>query len=228
MNLIIRGHIRKSFENTDLKNFIDEISQVCKVNVVIHTWKIFQSGLSWRRIQENNSNVTEDIIRSYFGKISESISSVIIDDESSLSISGRVVGTVGHTPCPILGYKYMFYGMMKAAEHVADQVGEDELVVQTRFDILSNWAVVDRKRMVEFFKKKPTKRIQFMMPEIANEDSVGIDNIYMAKSSDMRDFLRHMYNNLDEIDDRHKIARHMGHQEWLTMFEAQTFFNGRS
>ena len=64
-----------------------------------------------------------------------------------------------------------------------------------------------------------------MMEEAANESTVGIDNIYIAKAKDMYDLLHHMYYNLDEIDERLKKVRHMGHQEWLTMFEALRLFN---
>lgn len=223
MNLIIRGHIRNAFDNRNLYELIRDISSKMDLKIFVHSWSVVQTRTSWRYIPENKSPVDEDTVRSYFADLSHLVSSVIVDDEGSVPISGRKHGTIGHTPCPVLGYKYMFYGMLRAAEHVVASVPAEELVTQTRFDVMSNWGRFGRDQIVDFMLRKPTKRIQFIVEEAYNESTVGIDNIYMANARDMHDFLKHMYINLDEIDEANKRERHMGHQEWLTMFEAMKF-----
>jgi hypothetical protein len=224
MNLIIRGHIRKSFSNKILYNFIYSISKKNKLCIYIHTWNVFQSERSWRRIVADERAVEESTVRDYFDGLDVSIRSVKVEDEREVEIKGKKEGSIGHTPCPVLGYKYMFHGMLSAAESVLKDSGPDEMVVQTRFDILSNWAKLKEEKIVEFFDIAPSKRIQFMMEEVANESTVGIDNIYMARAKDMRDFLKHMLENLDDINIKHKSKMHIGHQEWLTMLEAVDFF----
>jgi hypothetical protein len=225
MNLIIRGHIRKSFLNKRLYNLIHKISENRELHIYIHTWNVFQSERSWRRIVSDERSVDESAVRDYFDGLDVSIRSVKVEDERDVEIKGEKEGSIGHTPCPVLGYKYMFHGMLSAAESVLGDSGPDEMVVQTRFDILSNWARLKEERIVEFFDIAPSKRIQFMMDEVADESTVGIDNIYMARAKDMRDFLKHMLDDLDEINLKHKSKMHVGHQEWLTMLEAVDFFD---
>ena len=225
MNLILRGHIRNSFDNKNLYNLTKELSNKQDLKLFIHAWNVIQTNISWRHIPENRSVVSQDLIKNYFEDLSCLIKDIIIEDDQNIKIEGRKEGNIGHSHAPILGYKYMFYGMMKAAENVLNHVGPDELVTQTRFDIMSNWGSFRKEQIIEFINTAPSKRIQFMMEEAANESTVGIDNIYIAKAKDMYDLLHHMYYNLDEIDERLKKVRHMGHQEWLTMFEALRLFN---
>jgi hypothetical protein len=224
MNLILRGHIRNSFSNDSLNRLVFEISKKHKLDIYVHTWSVLQSSRSWRHIPDDERAVDESMVLDYFDGLGVSIRRVIIEDESEVELKGRLDGTVGHTPCPIKGYKYMFHGMLKAAECVLEDAGPEDLVVQTRFDVLSNWGRFGADRIVSFMDVKPSKRIQFIMEEVADESTVGVDNIYMAKALDMHNFLKHMLDDLDEIDLKHKSTRHMGHQEWLTMFEAVDFF----
>lgn len=226
MNLIIRGHIRNAFGSRGLYDLVREMSDRSELSVFIHTWNVFQTSASWRRIPDDHNPVDEDKVRSYFSDLSPLIKHVIVDEDKKVPLSGKTHGTIGHTPCPVVGYKYMFYGMLKAAEHVASVVPPDDIVLQTRFDVMSNWRRFSRDQIVEFAFRKPSKRIQFIVNEAYDESTVGIDNIYMANAKDMRQFLRHMYFNLDEIDEANKAERHMGHQEWLTMFEAMKFNAG--
>lgn len=225
-NLIIRGHIRNAFGNRDLYDLVREISDRADISVFIHTWSVFQTSASWRRMPDDHNPVDEDQVRSYFSDLSPLIKKVMVDDEKKVELSGRLHGTIGHTPCPVAGYKYMFYGMLRAAEYVASVKPPEDLVVQTRFDVMSNWRRFSRGQIVDFVFRKPSKRIQFIVEEAYNESTVGIDNIYMANAKDMYEFIRHMYLNLDEVDEANKASRHMGHQEWLTMFEAMKFNAG--
>jgi hypothetical protein len=225
MNLILRGHVRNSFENKNLYGLISKLSKIQEIKIFIHTWNVIQTNLSWRHIPENKTNVSEELIKNYFEDLSVLIEKIIIDDDKKIEIKGRKEGNIGHSHAPVLGYKYMFYGMMRAAECVLNQVGPNALVAQTRFDVMSNWGSFRKEQIINFINAIPSKRIQFMMPEVADESTVGIDNIYIATAKDMYDLLSHMYHNLDEIDERLKKIRHMGHQEWLTMFEAMNLFN---
>ena len=225
MNLILRGHIRNSFDDKNLYYLISDLSEKQNIKLFIHTWNVVQTSLSWRHIPENKSKVDEELIVGYFKDLSHLVQDIIIEDDQNIKIEGRKEGNIGHSHAPILGYKYMFYGMMRAAECVLNRVGPDAMVTQTRFDIMSNWGSFRKERIIQFINTKPSKRIQFMVEEVADESTVGIDNIYIAKAKDMYDLLHHMYHNLDEIDERLKLTRHIGHQEWLTMFEALNLFS---
>jgi hypothetical protein len=66
MILIIRGHIRKSFTNTDLLNFIKEIYNIePDLKIYIHTWSIFSNNISWRTLEIDDTCVTKEIFYDY-------------------------------------------------------------------------------------------------------------------------------------------------------------------
>lgn len=226
MNLILRGHIRNAFGDRGLYDLVRRASEVTDLKIFAHTWNVMQTGLSWRRVPEDRSEVKDVTVLDYFSDLSPLFKHIIVEDDRDVPLKGRTEGSVGHTPCPIRAYKYMFHGMSRISEYVYLNSEPEEVTVQTRFDVLSNWRRFNSQEILEFIVRKPAKRIQFMMEELYNESTVGIDNIYMASAKDMHEFIRHMRDNLDEIDERHRSARHMGHQEWITMFEAIRFNEG--
>lgn len=223
MNLILRGHIRNAFGNRHLYDLIKSVSEVAELKIFVHTWNVMQTSLSWRRIREDRSEVKESTVLDYFSDLSPLFKRIIIEDERDVPIKGRTEGFVGHTPCPIRAYKYMFHGMCRAAECAYLGSAPEETTIQTRFDVLSNWRRFSNQQIIDFIARKPSKRIQFMMEEAYDESTVGVDNIYMATAKDMLDFIVRMRDNLDEIDECNKSMRHMGHQEWVTMAEAIEF-----
>lgn len=223
MNLILRGHVRNAFVNRSLYHLIRRASEVAELRIFVHTWNVAQTNLSWRRIREDRSEVKDSTILEYFSDLSPLFKHIIVEDDKDVPIEGRTEGFVGHTPCPIRAYKYMFHGMLRAAEYAYLNSDPEETTVQMRFDILSNWKGFNNQDIIDLIARSPTKRIQFMMNEMCDESTVGIDNIYVATAKDMYYFIKHMRDNLDGIDEKHKSARHMGHQEWITMLEAIAF-----
>jgi hypothetical protein len=239
MNLILRGHIRNSFENSDLHDLmLSIVAKVPDIKVYVHSWNVVQSPMSWRGMEENRNKVTPEIISDYLG-IGQNLRRVVVEDDGEVVVPGRVAGTVATTPCPIKGYKLMFYGMMRGSELVLEDSDPEELVVQTRFDVLSNWIRTPPERIVEFLDAKPEEGepIRFLIrpgengverelrlnrwrrygPEYEPHWTAGVDNIFMATVKNMNRLLTHMYRRFDEVEAKHKRVRH---QEWLLMFEA--------
>jgi hypothetical protein len=67
MILIIRGHIRKSFETKQLYNLVKELHTIFPdLKIFIHTWNIFSNNISWRNITINQQNVNDKNIYEYF------------------------------------------------------------------------------------------------------------------------------------------------------------------
>ena len=86
MILIIRGHIRKSFENKQFYNFIKKIYEIYPtLEIYIHTWSIFANNISWREIEVNDNIVTEDTIYTYFDDLKHLIKNIIIDDDTKIN-----------------------------------------------------------------------------------------------------------------------------------------------
>ena len=140
MLLVIRGHIRQSFDTRSLYNFIDRIYNLFPdLKIFIHTWNKFASNISWRHIPANNTNVNNETICNYFGKLSICIQHIIIDDDTTINLSGNLIGNVSHSRMPIIGWKNYWYGKHKIIDYLYNlHKYEDEMIVNTRFDILKN------------------------------------------------------------------------------------------
>jgi hypothetical protein len=239
MNLILRGHIRNSFENSALHDLmLSVVAKVPDIKVYVHSWNVVQSSASWRGMEENKNKVTPEIISDYLG-IGKNLRSVVVEDDGDVCVPGRVTGTVASTPCPIKGYKMMFYGMMRGSELVLEDSDPEELVVQTRFDMLSNWIRMSPERIVDFLDARPGEGepIRFLIrpgengrerelrldrwkrhgSEYEPHWTAGVDNTFMATVKNMNRLLTHMYRRFDEVEAKYKRTNH---QEWLLMFES--------
>jgi len=61
MILILRGHIRDSFNSPDLKLLVHDIYQLDPtLEIYIHTWNIYSNNISWRDIEANTQEVMEE------------------------------------------------------------------------------------------------------------------------------------------------------------------------
>ena len=115
MIIILRGHIRTSFNYTTLYNFIKNIYEQYKdIEIYIHTWNIFQNNLSWRKVQNNNNLVTVKLIENYFHDIKHLIKKIIIDDDKKIQLNGNLNGLINGSLSPIKGWKnYIYYNTIK-------------------------------------------------------------------------------------------------------------------
>ena len=66
MIVILRGHIRNSFDNLQLYNFIKYLSQQYVLDIYIHTWSIKQNNISWRIIKNDFTEINTKYIEDYF------------------------------------------------------------------------------------------------------------------------------------------------------------------
>ena len=211
MNLIIRGHIRNSFESSDFRGLVRSIvDKVPSIKVYVHSWNVVQSSLSWRGMEEDRTEVTPDMVAEYLD-VGESLRRIVVEDDRNVRVPGRVTRTVASTPCPIKGYKLMFYGMMRGSELVLEDSDPEDLVVQTRFDILSGWAKMSKERILDFMDARPGEGepIRFLIRPGENDRdrklrldrwrrhgseyephwTLGIENVFMATAGNMNRFL---------------------------------------
>ena len=200
MIIVIRGHLRNSFETNQLYNFIEEVHNVYPdLKIFIHTWNIFANNISWRNIDVNSAQVNEERINNYFGKLSNCIKHIIIDNDKDIKLIGNLVGTINNGPMPIIGWKNYWYGKYKIIDYIYNEEKYDEeTVVNLRFDLFSNSNNFDKNLIIDFIKKnneiKFTKN-QFLFDYEAN----GIDNIYIGNINTMYKLTNKFFYELDDI-----------------------------
>ena len=200
MIIVIRGHVRNSFETNQLYNFIEEVHNIYPdLKIFIHTWNIFANNISWRNIDVNSAQVNEERINNYFGKLSNCIKHIIIDNDKDIKLIGNLVGTINNGPMPIIGWKNYWYGKYKIIDYIYNQQKYDEeTVVNLRFDLFSNSNNFDKNLIIDFIKKNNeinfTKN-QFLFDYEAN----GIDNIYIGNINTMYKLTNNFFYELDDI-----------------------------
>lgn len=224
LNLIVRGHIRSSFNDAKLKCLLDELGLNFDLRAYVQTWSVFQNSLSWRKVEDIPTKVTEEAVRSYFGEID--VRRVRIIDDSKITHIGNTEGTIGRTPCPVRAWKNMYYGMMSASSTVLASEDPSSISVQMRFDILSNPFSPSMQEIVEFVKRdyevlssgdQPNERMRFLRMRCF----MGVDNIYMSTNEDLNRFISYMYYDMDRVLHLH---RRTVHQEHIAFHERRSFF----
>ena len=218
INILIRGHVRNSFDNDKFHLLIKEICDDFECDIYIHTWNVIQTSRSWRQIHDDRTVVDEEFLKKNLVDVWPRVKGLMIDDEESVVLHGNTEGNIGWTPCPVKGYKSMFYGKLRVSEYAFNHVAHDEIAVQTRFDVLANSFSISHEKIIDFIKNPPetTDRIKF----IDSNPICGIENLYIARIYDMYNFIKYFYLNFDEIYTKHNRTIH---QEFPVFFERNNF-----
>ena len=209
--IILRGHIRDSFDNKKLYKYLLFLSNMYKLYIFIHTWNIKSNGISWRNIKKNNSIITVDIITDYFKKIK--IEKIFIDDESNVDLIGNVLGNINTTLMPIKGWKYMWYGIYKVSNYILNNINKYYLDVNTytlniRFDYFTNSTISQYNlNDLDSLYKFNSNNIQFMKNITYENQMYGIDNIYFGKFYKIYYTAKLFHSNLDYILECFKYIR---------------------
>ena len=239
MILILRGHIRNSFQDPQLLNFIHKI--YCLVNdlkIYIYTWNIVANNISWREIEPNKKPVTEEMIYQYFGETLKSVIQIIlIDDDSKISLIGNTEGKIGNTPensiwdlTPIIGWKNYWYANYQIIQEIYSQpnIAKNELVLNMRFDLFhvknSNSHYFNETVFMDFIRSiYETRKNEAIHKNIfmCDYEFLGLDNLYVGNVSTMYKLAEHFHFCLDDILQRHKNTIH---QEFIVFRENNHLF----
>lgn len=223
MILILRGHIRNSFETKCLYNLIKEIHMMCPdLKIFIHTWNIFANNISWRNININKKPVNNKIIYEYFDDLKDLIQEIIIDDDTKINLIGNLNGNINNGPMPIIGWKNYWYGKHKILDYLYNKIMDknvdtitneniDEMIINCRLDITSNINFC-KEQVINFIKKNSKTIFKKNIFIYNDERHIGIDNIYLGNIITMYKLTNIFVNKLDDI-----LAKHNDtvHQEYL-------------
>lgn len=216
MILIIRGHIRNSFETKNLYNVIKEIHTIFpELKIFIHTWNIFSNNISWREMNINEQIVNDKIIYDYFDDLQHLIKNIIIDDDNKIKLIGNLSGNINKGQMPLIGWKNYWYGKHKIIDYLYNSnIDENEMIVNCRFDIMNcrKKKNLNNKRIVNFIKHNSNKIFTKNIFLYNDEKHLGIDNIYIGNINTMYKLSNIFYNELDNILIKNKTTIH---QEYL-------------
>jgi hypothetical protein len=200
MIVVIRGHLRESFDTKNLYYFIEELNNIFPdLKIFIHTWNVYSNNLSWRKININNNEVNEEIIYNYFSKFKDCIKCIIIDDDKKIKKNGNLKGKIGNSSTPVDGWKNYWYGQFKIINYIFNENKyNDETIINFRFDLFNNSNNFNKNLIIDFIKNN--SNVKFNKNEfLFNEMKPGIDNIYMGNINTMYILVHMFYYKLDYI-----------------------------
>jgi hypothetical protein len=202
MIFVIRGHIRDTFRSGHLYNLIETLYHTFPdLKIFIHTWNIVSNNISWREeITTNNEVVNNEVIYNYFGNLSSCIKHIIIDDDTNIQLNGNLFGNINGGPMPIIGWKNYWYGKHKIIDYIYNNFNySDEMIVNTRFDVLDNSHNFNTESIVDFIKNNiQTTRFEKNV-FFYNYESNGVDNIYIGNINTMYKLANKFFYELDDI-----------------------------
>lgn len=229
--LLLRGHIRNSFENDKLYDFIKEISLIETIDIYIHTWNVYSNNLSWKEIKEDNRIVDEEKILSYFRDLKDNIKHIIINDDLKIELVGKKKGYIGNGKMPLIGWKNMWYGNNVMIDYISQKYNSEDIIINTRIDILTNSNIdfynydkmlyfIKRSLRVFYTNKYNIKKNIFMYID----EWVGIDNLFFGNIYTMQKIIKHFHYNLDEIIESYDEGKFTFPHELLVFRENEKIF----
>jgi len=222
MIIVLRGHIRQSFQNELLYNFIKYISlQYNNVEIYIHTWNIVQNGISWREIETIHSEVNEQTIMMYFKDMNIFIKKILIEDDTNIKLNGNIKGLIPGTKAPIIGWKNYWYGKYQIMKHIKEENKEQNIIINMRFDLFSNSHIFSLDKLIVFINTY--KNVELSENKFFNNDFFpGCDNFYIGNMDTMYRLIDHFHFHLDTIIKKHGP---INYQEALVMIENALLFD---
>lgn len=213
MIILIRGHIRNSFINNQLYDFVRQLSKTNEIKIYIHTWNVMQTNLSWRHLNNINIIITEELIKKYFKDLQRYIVKIIIDDEKLNKLVGSLKGNVSNSKMPKVGWKNMWYGKKRIIDEIGKRESPNEIIINTRFDVFSNSNSFNMLALLYFINKN--KFISKKNVFLYGKETLGIDNIYIGNFNTMFNLIYHFHYNLDFIMSNNNVLS----QEFLVFRE---------
>ena len=199
MIIIIRGHIRNSFNDKQLYNLIKYLSINYEINIYIHTWSIKQNNLSWRYLENDFTIINEDYIYNYFLDLVKFIRKIIIDDENNIELNGNIGGKILLTKTYLLGWKRYIYGKYSILNYINKIIeNKNKFVLNIRFDLFTNSYVFPFDEIINFINSNYTNEFNKNI-FLRSGEYCGIDNIYIGNIATNYRLISYIHFNLDEI-----------------------------
>ena len=213
--LNIRGHVRRAFNDINFYNLIKEIESFVELDIYLHTWNIFNNGISGRKgILTCNNSVSEEIIKEYFNGI-KSPMKIKIESDKDVIYHGSTEGFI-YCETPRIGWKAMWHGMNTNIDDVIrDNKNENLPLLNMRIDILNFNSDKNKNDIINFIKSFCSIYNNYMVNKIPKnifmcQDHIslyGIDSMWAGSINTSNKLIKSFYHNADEIVEKYKDVK---------------------
>ena len=229
MILILRGHVRNSFQTNELYLFVQMLTHIyTNVSIYIQTMNITQNNLSWRsNIPIISTEITTNVIYSYFKDLSKYICSIHIYSDQDIQLIGSTTHVFINKPISVAssriltGWKNMWWGIHTIIQHIicSNKHSDTEFVINTRFDLFTQekynycnlYTIFYLLEQHEFSDTYHIKQNTFL----TNKLCTGIDNFYIGNIQTMYKLSFMFHTQLEYIITKYN---HFNHQEFYVYY----------
>ena len=207
MKIVIRGHIRNSFTTAELYTLLKYLSEKYNIQIYIHTWNKKQNNISWREIENDSTEITNDTIEAYFKDLYKFVREIIIEDDENIELHGNLDGKLASSRTNILGWKRYIYGQYRVIKYIYDTSDDkDEFLLNIRFDLFTNSFVFPYAEITRFVDAN--HGINHTNNVFLKEGKYcGVDNIIIGSVSTNYHLLSAIHFGLDCILDSNKALK---------------------
>jgi hypothetical protein len=199
MYIIIRGHIRNSFQTNELYNLIKYLSENYIIKIYIHTWSIKQNNISWRSIKNDFTKINIKYIKLYFKDLFKFIKKIIIEDDSNIKLYGNVNDKILLTKTNKLGWKRYIYGQYKIIYYLYNKISnKNNFLLNIRFDLFTNSFIFPNDEIINFINNN-YNIIHKHNIFIKEGEYCGIDNIIIGTINTNYKLISFIHHDLDNI-----------------------------
>jgi hypothetical protein len=214
MIIILRGHIRNSFDDNNLYNLLDYLSKKYTIEIYIHTYSIKQNNISWRKLDNDFSLIDDKIIFNYLKKLNKFIKKIIIDDENKIHLNGNLNGLIPSTKTYLFGWKRYVYSNYKILDFLYNSdIDKNQIIINTRFDLFTNLFIFPKDEIIAFIDNNHNKHF-IKNIFLRDNEYCGIDNIILGNLETNYKLFLHLHTNLDKILE-HEDIKTIIHPEFI-------------
>ena len=199
--LVLRGHIRDTFRDDSLKEFIRKLCSEFKIDIYCHSWSETEAKLSYRSLNRRHIKVVN---REYIiDNLHIDPEEVIIDNDEKIKLNGeKFKGKVFSAGAPFLAWKRMWYGMFTICEKVKD---EYNLVINMRYDLFRwskkfNQGITYSSIINRCNELLDTDKVNFL----ERNSLFGVDNIFFGNRDSIIQLCENFHYNLDDLHIKYK------------------------
>ncbi len=208
MKIVIRGHIRNSFTTGELYTLLKYLSEKYDTQIYIHTWNKKQNNISWRAIENDPTEITNDTIKTYFKDLFKFVHGIIIEDDADIELYGNLDGKLASSKTNILGWKRYVWGNYRVIKHVYDTSDDkDEFLLNIRFDLFTNSFVFLHDEIIKFIDAN--YGISHTTNVFMREGYYcGVDNIIIGSVKTQFTLVSTIHLHLDDILNENPELKH--------------------
>lgn len=199
--VLIRGHVRNSFENNKLYEFIVDLSKIFDVKIVISCWNLFNTSRSWDYKEENNRHVKRSDFHDYLKDMSNLIEKVIISDSDCYD--ENLLGNVSNSKIKKSTWAHMWKGMLIGINNIDES--KYDIILNLRCDLFSYYTDIkinfEKKLIIRDIISNISKNLKYGFLKLDKNNSFycGIDNFFMSNCKDMENLIYDFNFNLESI-----------------------------